>query len=169
MRCWRCLWRRAAPLTAKAPEPAARIGAPAASGDDEVSVLAYAAPDIVPEDSVRARIDKLIDKYAVEYTVPASLVHHVVNRESTYNPSARNGVYYGLMQIHPRTARTMGYRGPDSGLLDPDTNLRYGVKYLAGAYLVADGDPDRADWLYRTGYYYHAKRKGLLKETGLRP
>jgi hypothetical protein len=52
-------------------------------------------------------------------------------------------------------------------LLDADTNLRYAVKYLRGAYLVADGDHRRADRLYQTGYYYDAKRKGLLTETGL--
>ena len=72
------------------------------------------------------------------------------------------------MQILPQTARTMGYRGPDRGLLDADTNLQYGVKYLRGAWLVADGNHDRAISWYARGYYYEAKRKGLLKETGLR-
>jgi hypothetical protein len=33
--------------------------------------------------------------------------------------------------------------------------------------MVADGDYHRADRLYQSGYYYHAKRKGLLDETGL--
>ena len=72
------------------------------------------------------------------------------------------------MQIHPQTARTMGYRGPDQGLLDADTNLRYGVRYLRGAWLVAEGDPGAAIGWYRRGYYYEARRKGLLKKTGLR-
>ena len=62
----------------------------------------------------------------------------------------------------------MGYRGPAEGLLDAETNLTYGVKYLRGAWLVADGDRDEAVGLVRAGYYYEAKRKGLLEETGLR-
>ena len=36
-----------------------------------------------------------------------------------------------------------------------------------GAWLVSDGNAKRADRLYQTGYYYDAKRKGLLEETGL--
>jgi soluble lytic murein transglycosylase-like protein len=110
----------------------------------------------------------LIDDYARSYGVPRDLVHRVVIRESGYVPAARNGPYYGLMQIHPQTARTMGYRGPPEGLLDAETNLKYAVKYLRGAWLVSDGDRDDAVGWYARGYYYEAKRKGLLEETGLR-
>lgn len=115
-----------------------------------------------------AEVSRLIDRYARAYDVPEALVHRVVKRESGYNPAARNGPYYGLMQILPQTAATMGYRGAPEGLLDADTNLRYGVKYLRGAWLVARGNPDRAIMWYSKGYYYEAKRMGLLEETGLR-
>ena len=106
--------------------------------------------------------------YADVYGVPLSLVRHVADRESDFNPRARNGVYWGLMQISPATARSMGFSGKTEALLDPDTNLRYAVKYLAGAYVVAGGDAKRADWLYRKGYYFEAKKLGLLEEAGLR-
>ena len=53
----------------------------------------------------------LIRKYAQIYDMPESLIHRVIQRESNYNPGARNGPYYGLMQILPQTAGTMGYRG----------------------------------------------------------
>ncbi|MBA4489982.1 lytic transglycosylase domain-containing protein [Paracoccus sp. S1E-3] len=109
-----------------------------------------------------------INYWAAQHQIPASLLHRVVQRESGYNPAARNGPYYGLMQILPQTARTMGYRGSPAGLLDADTNLQYGGRYLRGAYLVADGNPDKAVQWYARGYYYEAKRKGLLEETGLR-
>jgi soluble lytic murein transglycosylase-like protein len=94
--------------------------------------------------------------------VPADLIHHVITRESRYNPGAigRGGVY-GLMQIKHGTARALGYSGSASGLLDPETNLTYGVRYLAGAYKVANGNPSRAYSLFRSGYYYHAKRQGV--------
>ena len=111
---------------------------------------------------------RLIHKYSAAYGVPEDLVHRVVIRESRHRPSARNGQYYGLMQILPQTARTMGYRGAPEGLLDADTNLKYAVKYLRGAWLVSRGDPDKAVMWYARGYYYEAKRKGLLKATGLR-
>ena len=109
-----------------------------------------------------------INYWAGQHQIPSSLLHRVVQRESGYNPGARNGPYYGLMQILPQTARTMGYRGSPAGLLDADTNLQYGGRYLRGAYLVADGNQDKAIQWYARGYYYEAKRKGLLKETGLR-
>jgi soluble lytic murein transglycosylase-like protein len=114
-------------------------------------------------------LDGLIAQYAAEYQVPESLVRRVVKRESNFNPAARNGPNLGLMQIRHDTARTMGFRGEASGLFDAETNLKYAVKYLRGAYLVADGDHDRAVRFYSSGYYYDAKRKGLLVETGLRP
>lgn len=99
--------------------------------------------------------------------VPVSLVQRVIVRESTHRPEARNGPYYGLMQILPETARTMGFRGAPSELLDPETNLKYAVRYLRGAWLVSDGDEAEAVMWYARGYYYEAKRLGLLDETGV--
>lgn len=112
-------------------------------------------------------IRRLVDSYAQRYDVPRSLVHRVVQRESGYNPAARNGPYYGLMQIHPQTASTMGFRGQPQDLLNPETNLTYAVKYLRGAWLCADGSEDAAVGWYSRGYYYEAKRRGILEETGL--
>lgn len=112
-------------------------------------------------------LDRLIASYAAHYEVPEKLVRRVVKRESNFNPGARNGPYWGLMQIRHDTARGMGYRGPASGLLDAETNLTYAVRYLRGAYMVAGGDHDLAVRYYARGYYYDAKRQGLLEETGL--
>jgi len=111
----------------------------------------------------------LIEKYAALYEVPVALVQKVVIRESTHRPGARNGPYYGLMQILPQTAKSMGYQGTPNGLLDAETNLKYAVKYLRGAWLLSNGDYDTAVSWYARGYYYEAKRRGMLVETGLRP
>jgi hypothetical protein len=61
------------------------------------------------------------------------------------------------MQIRLGTARGMGYRGTAEGLLDPDTNMTYAVKYLAGAYRVAGCQEDRAISYYQRGYYGRAR------------
>ena len=114
--------------------------------------------------SDRATLDTLIAQHAVAHGVPETLVHRVVKRESGYNPRASSRGNFGLMQIKYATARGMGYSGPASGLLDANTNLTYAVPYLANAYKVAGGNPDRAVSLYAGGYYYAAKRKGLLRE-----
>ena len=125
-----------------------------------------AQADLHPNETPRLRA--LIRQYSTAYGVPESLVHRVIVRESRHRPGARNGPYYGLMQMLPATARGMGYKGSPAGLLDAETNLKYGVKYLRGAYIVADGNPDRAVKWYSRGYYFEARRKGLLEETGLR-
>lgn len=113
-------------------------------------------------------LDGLISHYAAVNGIPVNLIHRVIDRESDYNPKARNGSYYGLMQISHATARSMGYTGTAAGLLDPETNLRYATKYLAGAYMVGGNSEDQAIRNYSRGYYYDAKAKGLLEEVGLR-
>ena len=124
-------------------------------------------PPLYPNETPELRAS--INRWADHYDLPRSLVHRLAIRESTHRPWARNGPYWGLLQILPATARSMGFQGDASDLLDADTNLKYALKYLKGAYLVADGDPDNAIKWYARGYYYEAKRKGLLVETGLRP
>lgn len=113
------------------------------------------------------QIAALISQHASANGVPAELAHRMIMRESRYNPAARNRAYWGLMQISHATARGVGYRGSPQGLLDPDTNLRYGMAYLGAAYRVAGGDQRRAMKLYASGFHYEAKRKGMLNQ--LRP
>lgn len=109
----------------------------------------------------------LIEAAAAENDIPVALVQRVVIRESTHRPGARNGPYYGLMQILPATARSMGFRGQPDDLLDAQTNLRYATRYLRGAWLVSDGNMDTAVMWYARGYYFEAKRRGLIGETGV--
>lgn len=160
---------QSAPLPLSRVSRAAAIPSMAYASADNLSVspatiAAFKTPANAPDG-----LDELIQKYAATYQVPERLVRRVVHRESRFNPAARNGPYWGLMQISHPTARGMGYRGQPSGLLDAETNLKYAVKYLAGAYKVAEGDENQAVKFYARGYYYDAKRKGLLEETGLRP
>ncbi len=136
--------------------------AAAPAPEPEASRAAGLYPNETPE------LRGLIRSYAEAYAVPEDLVQRVVVRESSHRPGARNGPYYGLMQILPQTARQMGYDGRPEGLLDAETNLKYAVKYLRGAWLVAEGDRDAAVGWYARGYYYEAKKKNLLEETGLR-
>jgi soluble lytic murein transglycosylase-like protein len=110
-------------------------------------------------------LDALISKHAAANGVPEDLVRRVIKRESRGNARAVSRGNYGLMQIKLPTARSMGYRGTAAGLLDADTNMTYAVKYLAGAYRVAGGNASRAVSYYASGYYYAAKRKGLIADN----
>ena len=102
----------------------------------------------------------MVASHASANNVPEALVHRVIVRESKYHPNlVGRGGTIGLMQIKLATARGLGYTGDAAGLRDPDTNLAYGVKYLAGAYRAANGDHSRAVHYYAGGYYYAAKRQ----------
>jgi soluble lytic murein transglycosylase-like protein len=116
------------------------------------------------EASAQTALDERISYYANAYDVPESLIHRSILRESGYNPLAHVGPYWGLMQIRLDTARGMGFRGSARDLLDADTNLKYAVAYLANAYVVAGRNPDRAIRLYASGYFWEARRKGLLDQ-----
>ena len=71
------------------------------------------------------------------------------------------------MQIKPATARMIGYRGTTKALYDPETNIRWGMQYLAmahqlGIHVVAEGveTQEQHDILlaagcdYGQGYWY---------------
>lgn len=151
---------------AKAKDRVARRAAKAAKAEKQRAAgeamreMAAAAPT-----TSRDNIDALIAMHARAHKLPEKFVHAVVKRESNYNPRAigRGGVY-GLMQIKHGTARGIGYGGSAAGLLDPKTNLAYGVAYLAGAYKTAGGDEAQAYRYFNRGYYYAAKRKGVASE-----
>jgi soluble lytic murein transglycosylase-like protein len=123
------------------------------------------SPPLYPNETPQLR--QSINHWADHYEVPRALVHRLAIRESTHRPKAINRPYYGLLQILPATARSMGFSGAPKDLLDADTNLEYSVKYLRGAWLLSDGSFDTAVKHYSRGYYYEAKRRGMLKETGL--
>ena len=108
----------------------------------------------------RAQYESMVASHARANNVPEALVHRVIVRESKYHPSlVGRGGTIGLMQIKLPTARGLGYTGDAAGLRDPDTNLAWGIKYLAGAYRAANGDHGRAMRYYASGYYYAAKRQ----------
>src|SRR5262245_43358541 len=117
----------------------------------------------------RAQYEGMVAAHAAANNVPEALVHRVIVRESKYHPNlVGRGGTIGLMQIKLATAKGLGYAGDAAGLRDPDTNLEYGVKYLAGAYRAAEGNHDRAVHYYAAGYYYAAKRKRLELAEGKR-
>jgi hypothetical protein len=85
--------------------------------------------------------------------VSAALVDAVVKVESNYRANTIGAVgEVGLMQVRPPTARLLGFTGTDQALADPETNIRLGVKYLAKAWALANGDLCRTLMKYRAGH-----------------
>ncbi|MEP0233813.1 lytic transglycosylase domain-containing protein [Roseibium sp.] len=105
----------------------------------------------------RSSYTRMIQAAARKHGVPIKIAKAVVQVESNFNPRARGGAgEVGLMQIKPATARGMGYRGSTRALYDPETNLEWGMKYLAGAHKRASGDVCGTILRYNAGHY--AKR-----------
>jgi soluble lytic murein transglycosylase-like protein len=110
----------------------------------------------------RAQYETMIATHAKANLVPEDLVHRIIVRESKYQAKLLgSGGAIGLMQIKLATARALGYSGDAEGLRDPATNLKYGIKYLAGAYRAAHGDHDQTVKYYAAGYYLTAKEQRL--------
>lgn len=133
--------RESVPAEVRAAKPAAKAGKAEARAS-----RAFAAP--AGTEGIKA----IVARHAAANGVPFSLADAVVRVESRYNPRASNAGNYGLMQIRHQTARGMGYSGSASGLLDAETNARYGMKYLAMAYKMAGGDTCRTVMKYQSGH-----------------
>jgi len=108
---------------------------------------------VAPRSALKARIAA----QARAAGVPVALAEAVVAHESRFNPLVRGSHgEVGLMQIKPQTARGLGYRGTTAQLFDVDTNLKWGMAYLATAYKLADGDTCGTILRYNAGH--RAKR-----------
>jgi soluble lytic murein transglycosylase-like protein len=121
----------------------------ASAGARTVREAARAVGDTITGDP---KIDQLIEKAADENDIPRELAYAVVRVESHYNPRARGSGVYGLSQIKPATARGLGFQGSAEALLDPETNLRYGMRYLKGAYEQGNGDVCQTAMKYKGGH-----------------
>lgn len=96
-------------------------------------------------------VDERIAYHAGKHGVPVPLARAVVRLESNFRPGAANRGNYGLMQIRLGTARSLGYGGSAGGLLNADTNLTYGMKYLAQAYRLSGGETCGTIMRYQSG------------------
>ncbi|MCP3056152.1 lytic transglycosylase domain-containing protein [Aurantimonas marianensis] len=125
-----------------------------APSDGDVKIASREAKQAAERGTISgsAALDRMIEEHAVENGIPPALAYAVVRVESRYNPKARGaGGVYGLSQIKPATARSMGFSGSANALYDPDTNLTYGMKYLKGAWEQGGRDVCKASMKYKGG------------------
>lgn len=132
------------------------------SGTDRVAVAATTETTVSSSRAVLTRAakpaatgkyDDIITRYASAYGVPAPLAHAIVRLESNYRANARGRAgEIGLMQIKHSTARGMGYAGSAKGLYDPETNIKYGMKYLATAHKLGGGNTCGTILRYNAGH-----------------
>lgn len=111
-------------------------------------------PMLKPSAKLAAKpYSEIITRYAGQYGVPVNLAHAVVRIESNFNPKARGAAgEVGLMQIKPATARSIGFSGSNSALYDPETNIKFGMKYLAMAHKLGGGTTCGTILKYNAGH-----------------
>lgn len=117
-----------------------------ASGHDRRAVRAQGGPGV-------GAIRELIARHAAANGVPFKLADAVVRIESTYKPRVSNGGALGLMQIKPATARGVGFSGSSGDLYKAETNIRFGMKYLAQVYRASGGNVCATVMRYQSGAY----------------
>jgi soluble lytic murein transglycosylase-like protein len=130
-------------------------GSGALGGQAEALGKTAENPEMAEGIDARARARELrpaIEQHARENALPVALANAVIRIESNYNPRIVHAGNYGLMQIKLATARSLGFVGAPAELLDPDTNLRFGLKYLGGAYQQAQGDLCLTVMKYQSGH-----------------
>jgi soluble lytic murein transglycosylase-like protein len=95
----------------------------------------------------------LAAKEAADQGLAAEIAEAVMAVESGFNPGAIGAAgEIGLMQILPSTARMLGFVGSNADLAVPETNVHFGVTYLAQAWRLAGGDLCTAVMKYRAGH-----------------
>ena len=152
---------------------------PSASGEAEVESGAGQDFQMAQGVDAKARARALrprIEQHARENELPVSLANAVIRIESNFNPRAVHAGNYGLMQIKLATARAVGFGGSAAELLDPDINLRYGLKYLGSVYQQSQGDLCITIMKYQSGHRalrmsasnraYCQRVKGLMTLSG---
>ena len=105
------------------------------------------------EARARGSVRDIIARHAAANGVPFKLADAVVRIESRYNPRVSNGGALGLMQIKPATARGVGFAGSASALYNAETNVTFGMRYLAQAYRMSGGDVCGTVMRYQSGHY----------------
>src|SRR5215470_15033242 len=98
-------------------------------------------------------VKDMVAAKAAAHGVPTDLARAVVQVESDYDIGLTGSVgEVGLMQIKFETARLLGYTGTLWELYEPETNIEWGMRYLAGARRLADGDLCRTAMRYNGGH-----------------
>jgi soluble lytic murein transglycosylase-like protein len=115
--------------------------------------LMLAAPlaQAASADPVDLRV--MVRTEAAKRGLPPEIADAVATVESNYQPNAVGGVgEIGLMQVLPSTARMLGFAGTNQELAVPETNIRYGVDYLHGAWQLSGEDLCTTVMKYRAGH-----------------
>lgn len=106
---------------------------------ETAQVAALAVPK--GSNASQGNVISLIRAMAPAQGVPTWFALRIAHVESNYNPNMRGSHgEYGVFQMKCATAKDIGFRGNCAALLDPRTNIQWGLRHLALAIGKADGN-----------------------------
>lgn len=103
-------------------------------------------------------IEERIVEIAKQHDIDSNLALAFAEVESRFNPKASRyepklkTKTIGLFQILLQTARSVGFKGKPSELYNPDTNILYGIKYLAKCQELYGKSPKQIMCCYNGGW-----------------
>lgn len=118
-----------------------------------------------------SRYDHLVRKYAKRYGFDFRLISAQIRHESQFDPYAVSpSGARGLMQIMPRTARSLGLED----IHDPRANIAAGIRYLRKQYdIFKEEKGEERIWFalasYHAGFGHILDAQKIAGHLGLRP
>lgn len=131
----------------------------------KLSILLIATMFFVPVISVNAKtqtapsrscIEEYTEDIGEQYNICPELIQAIIERESSYDPYAKNGNCLGLMQVSSKWHSDRMEKLGVSDLYDPYSNILVGTDYLAELFDEAI-ESGRGDDLYYVLMRYNLK------------
>jgi soluble lytic murein transglycosylase-like protein len=115
-------------------------------------------PPIISQNSAEYLFQPIVFKAAYRYEVEPAMVMAIIMAESSYNPKAisKKGAK-GLMQLMPKTAKSLGVK--DS--FNPEHNINGGVRYYKKLLNQFNGDVELALAAYNAGSRNVREHRGI--------
>ena len=105
------------------------------------SYSSTAALAVPASNAAQGHVISLIQAMAPAQGVPTWFALRIARVESNYNPRMRGAAgEYGVFQMKCATAKGIGFSGNCAALLDPRTNIHWGLRHLALAIGASDGN-----------------------------
>ena len=101
-------------------------------------------------------IETYTTEIGTEYNICPELIQAIIERESNYNPNAKNETCIGLMQVSEKWHTDRMEKLSVTDLYDPYSNILVGTDYLAELFDEAV-DSGRGDDLYYVLMRYNLK------------
>ncbi len=121
-----------------------------------IAVLCVCGYNVVLKHLYPKKFSEYVEKYSAEYGVPAELVYAVIKCESNFEPEAKSSAgAVGLMQLTEATFTDVGKMLQEQvdfkTAIDPETNIRYGTRYLKYLSELFEGDAVAVVAAYNAG------------------